>query len=206
MGVVKNINDHNANSETFLFKSGTGQAEIDQHIWKSFKDGNRKALDYIFEKYVRVLFSYGSRITKDQNLVEDCIQDIFVELWKRRSALSDTDNIKFYLFKSLRRNIGRRSLSDRRHTINILQSYREEVFEYSIESSIIQEQTSLDQKNHLNLAISKLTKRQQEAIYLKFHELLSYEQLAVVLEIDVKSAYKLIGKAIDSLRSTVKIL
>jgi RNA polymerase sigma factor (sigma-70 family) len=76
--------------------------------------------------------------------------------------------------------------------------------ESSIENSMILQQASLEQQNQLNRAISKLSIRQREAVYLKFYEHITYEELASVLDIDLKSAYKLIGKAIDSLRTALR--
>jgi hypothetical protein len=47
----------------YLYKTGTSQEKIDADIWRSFKQGDRKALDYVFEKYVRLLYAYGAKIT-----------------------------------------------------------------------------------------------------------------------------------------------
>lgn len=42
----------------------------------------------------------------------------------------------------------------------------------------------------LQLTISKLTARQKEAIFLRFYEQLSYEEIAEVMGITVKASYK----------------
>ena len=194
-------------TESFLFKQGTAISEADQRIWNALRDGNRKALDYIFEKYVKLLYAYGGKITKDQGIVEDAIQDLFVELWQKHVMLGPTDNIKFYLLKSLRRRITRRLATDQRKLgdHNLQEDYSREV-EFSMESAIIEQQTSFAQQEQLTRGISKLSDRQREAIYLKFYEKMSYEQLAEVLDISLTSTYKLIGKAVDSLRKSVRII
>jgi RNA polymerase sigma-70 factor (ECF subfamily) len=188
----------------FLFKLGGNQTEIDHTIWAAFKQGNFQAFNYIFEKYIRLLYSYGRKLSRDYMLVEDCIQDMFIELWRKRELLSETDNIKFYLLKSLRRKIARRQLTDQRHRIVAESVDGRDPVESSIENSMILQQASLEQQNQLNRAISKLSIRQREAVYLKFYEHITYEELASVLDIDLKSAYKLIGKAIDSLRRALR--
>ncbi|MBT1710980.1 sigma-70 family RNA polymerase sigma factor [Fulvivirgaceae bacterium PWU5] len=193
--------------ESFLFKQGTTISEGEQVVWNALRDGNRKALDYIFEKYVKLLYAYGGKITKDQGVVEDAIQDLFVELWQKHAVLSATDNIKFYLLKSLRRRITRRIAVDQRKLgDHVLQEdYFREV-EFSMESTLIQQQTSIAQQEQLTRGIAKLSDRQREAIYLKFYEKMSYEQLAEVLDISLTSTYKLIGKAVDALRKSVRII
>jgi RNA polymerase sigma factor (sigma-70 family) len=50
-----------------------------------------------------------------------------------------------------------------------------------------------------------LTKRQQEAIYLKFYSNLSYKEVAAIMSISVDSIYNLISKAIDSLQHEIKV-
>jgi RNA polymerase sigma factor (sigma-70 family) len=193
--------------ESFLFKHGTTVSEGDQVVWNALREGNRTALDYIFEKHVRLLYAYGGKITKDQGVVEDAIQDLFVELWQKHAVLSVTDNIKFYLLKSLRRRITRRIAVDQRKLgDHVLQEdYFLEV-ESSMESTIIQQQTTIAQQEQLTRGIAELSDRQREAIYLKFYEKMSYEQLAEVLDISLTSAYKLIGKAVDALRKSVRII
>ena len=190
---------------SLLFKSGTSQEEIDGIVWASLKQGDRKAIDYVFEKYIRILYSYGAKIENDSALVEDCIQDIFIELWQRRENLSQTDNIKFYLLKALRRRIVRKlSMEGREHRHQALAADYADHFYASFESSLIQLQNTSEQQHQLSKGLEKLSDRQREAVYLKFYEKMTYEQLAEVLDIDLKSTYKLIGKAIDSLRKLVR--
>ncbi|MBT1705798.1 RNA polymerase sigma factor [Chryseosolibacter indicus] len=190
----------------YLYKSGTSQEKIDSDIWKLFKQGDKKALDYVFEKYVRLLYAYGAKITKNTGVVEDSIQDLFVELWHRRESISDVTSIKFYLLKSLRRKIVRNLAGINEIIVDesTLEDYELEV-EFSQEFKIIQDQVSLEQRDKLSKALSLLTKRQREAVYLKFYEKVSYEEIAEIMNLGIKSAYNLIGKAIDILRSNIKL-
>jgi RNA polymerase sigma factor (sigma-70 family) len=173
----------------------------DADVWGAFKNGSRVALNSIFTKYAKLLFSYGRNMTADRALVADCIQDVFVELWSKRQVISNVTSVKFYLIKALRRRIVRRIQTDRR--MLVANGNYDEV-EFSIEFTIINDQASLELTKHLKLAVAELSRRQQEAIYLKFYEGMSYEDLAQVMEIDMKAAYNLIGRAIVQLRNTLK--
>jgi RNA polymerase sigma factor (sigma-70 family) len=193
----------NSEHRGFMFKHNVPETERERVVWSSLKQGNRAALDYIFAKYIRLLYAYGNKITKDYALVEDCIQDLFVELWNKRGTLTDSCHIKFYLMKSLRRRIARRLMIETRLPTEVLaeQEY-ENSLDFSVEFQMIQEQSLMEQRQKLTEAMSQLTERQREAVYLKFYEHLSYEQIAEIMNLTVKSAYKLIGKSIDSLRRT----
>ena len=124
------VSDENQSSgfSTILFKSSTSPDEVDFIVWTSLKQGNRKALDYIFEKYIRLLYAYGGKIWKDGAFIEDSIQDVFVELWNRREKLSATNNIKFYLLTSLRRRIVRKLSNEQRERMHLSR-----IFDYSDE-------------------------------------------------------------------------
>ena len=52
--------------------------------------------------------------------------------------------------------------------------------------------------------IKKLTPRQREAIFFKFYENMSYEEISNILGITTKATYKLIARAITELRSAYK--
>ncbi|MBX2901318.1 MAG: sigma-70 family RNA polymerase sigma factor [Cyclobacteriaceae bacterium] len=195
----------NADHAPMLFKTGADQNEIDRTLWAQLKAGNRKALDFIYEKYVRLLFAYGIKIWKDDAKVEDSIQDVFLELWHRRTNLSDTDNIKFYLLRSVRRRIERTLQKEQSEQVQRLASFDSDEVELSLEAKMIQIQQSIEQQELLTKAISRLSQRQQEAVHLKFYEKLNYVQLSQILGIDLKSTYKLIGKAIDTLRKAVQL-
>ena len=53
-----------------------------QRIWIRFKDGDLDAFGEIYEEYIDLMYDYGSKITQDKDLVKDCIQDLFVDLYK----------------------------------------------------------------------------------------------------------------------------
>src|SRR5688500_10958520 len=83
----------------------TNGDSLDAEIWNKFKSGDKRALSYIYSRYFEKLYNYGSRITDDFGLVEDSIQDLFVEFWNNREEIADVRNIKSYFYKSLRRKI-----------------------------------------------------------------------------------------------------
>src|SRR3989337_3604546 len=76
--------------------------------WYAFKAGDKEAFSRIYHQHVNALLKYGYKIHKNRSLVEDCVQDLFIELWKTRTNLSDTTSIKFYLFQAVRCKIIRK--------------------------------------------------------------------------------------------------
>ena len=61
--------------------------------------------------------------------------------------------------------------------------------------------TTIANIDRLNATLDKLTPKQKEVIFLKFYEQLSYTEIAQIMKVDVKAIYKLMARAIGSLRS-----
>src|SRR4051812_908560 len=124
-----------------LVLAATGSQGGERELWFSLRSGSREALNTIFEKYGRGLFSYGRNMTSDHCLISDCMQDVFVELWARRETVAvEVHSINAYLIKSLRRRIARRLSENMRFAgKNLPKEFFEDV-EFNIEVNIVQDQ------------------------------------------------------------------
>ncbi len=182
----------------------TNDQEISE-LWIAFRQGDPKALNLLIDTFYKILFDYGARFTHDYTLVEDAIQDLFLDLWRRRSFLSDTPSVRFYLLKSLRRKIHilHKSTLSRDHQFFECEENLDILSEYPVESDIISHETHEHLKKTLQTAVKRLTKRQQEAVYLRFYQGLGYLQISDMMSISEQSAYNLIHSAIKSLREVM---
>lgn len=175
----------------------------DHDIWKAFKAGSRSALIHIYTLYFKELFSYALQFDADRENVKDSIQDLFVYLYKHRNSLSDTDNIKFYLFKSLRRRI---KVSRDKRNLTISDQGSINAIEQSIEDSMINEEHQRNSKILLNKAIQHLPMKQKEIIYYYYYQNFSYSQIAEIMHFSqVKSARKLLYRALQTLREVINL-
>jgi RNA polymerase sigma factor (sigma-70 family) len=177
----------------------------DAELWQAFRSGDEDAFDYIFEKYVRVLYNYGHKFTRAAEVIEDCVQDLFIELWEKRTVVGPTDSIKYYLFKSLRLKIIRRLGREQKYTgADHAAETHEFTISFSYEFHLITDQADQEQRQELVAALNALSNRQKEAIQLKYYDNLSYPEIASVMAISVDSVYKLISAALATLRKHVR--
>lgn len=179
--------------------------EKNKFLWMDFLEGSQTALSTIYLNNVNDLFAYGCKFTVDRSLVKDCIQELFVSLIQSRSKLSPTDNVKGYLFVSLKRMIFRESLrSSKLEEIMKTGDYR---FETGLED-LNREEFENDQYSKKLLivrsAVESLTSRQKEALYLRFYFGLSHKEIAEVLELEEQSSRSLISRAVNKVRSIIK--
>ncbi|MEQ8238370.1 MAG: hypothetical protein RIA69_04115, partial [Cyclobacteriaceae bacterium] len=63
----------------------------DGELWDLFRHGNDAAFDFIYQQYFDRLYNYGRQFTSHIAIVEDAIQELFIELRRRSSFLSPTD-------------------------------------------------------------------------------------------------------------------
>lgn len=179
----------------------------DATLWQAFKRGERFAFEELLKNYYPLLLNYGVRFYRDKEFVKDAVHDLFVELWNRRENLGDVVSIKSYLLQSVRRNIIREStrLKWFREADIIHEDYDFDA-EFNIESYLINREIETESLKKLKIQLDKLTKRQREAIYLRFTENLSYEEIASTMAINYRSAVNLIHEAIKSIRQNWFIL
>ncbi len=171
----------------------------EEELWQAFQRGDETAFAQLYERYVDALFHYCSRFTADRDLVKDCIHDLFVELWKSRSTVSATTSVRFYLLACIKRKVIRQLERQQvKGSAGPVPRDYEAVIPH--ESALIQQQEWEQMQTGLQQAMNHLTKRQREAIFLKFYQNLPYEQIASLMDVNAQSVYNLIFGALRTLK------
>jgi RNA polymerase sigma factor (sigma-70 family) len=173
----------------------------DALLWQALKRSEKAAFEILLKKYYTVVLNYGVRFYRDKEFVKDCVQDLFVEIWNRREYLSDVISVKSYLLQSLRKNIIREStrLKWFREADKISEEQDFNV-EFDIETYLISRELENESLQKLRSELDNLTKRQREAIFLRFTQDLSYEEIANIMDINYRSVVNLIHEAIKAIR------
>jgi RNA polymerase sigma factor (sigma-70 family) len=173
----------------------------DSLLWQALKRSEKAAYEILLKKYYPIVLNYGVRFYKDKEFVKDCVQDLFIEIWNRREYLADVVSVKSYLLQSIRKNIIRESsrLKWFREADKISDDHDFDV-EFDIETYLISREVENELLQKLRFELDKLTKRQREAIFLRFNQELSYEEIAIIMDINYRSVVNLIHEAIKAIR------
>lgn len=173
-------------------------------LWLRFKNGDENALSELYNSYVHKLFSYGLKISGDEFLVKDCIQDVFIRLIDQRKDFIMKEDPSLYLFKSLRNKIFE-ELRSKNRRVDIAGSIvsGELNHEISPEQVTVSNEEEQFQTRTLDRAMSKLSDYQKEAIFLKYSQGLGYEKIAELLGIDIASARTLIYRSLKKLKESI---
>lgn len=177
----------------------------DTQLWVAFRRGSGEAYAHLYKIYFYKLYNYGKKFTTDTSLVEDCIQQLFVELWQNKQNLGNTASVKNYLYKSFRRKILRKIHQSPR-VMFTPHATENCPFNLSLshENDIIREEVQENQKHLLEEGLNTLSEKQKEAIFLKFYDRLSYDEISQIMDLDTKAVYDLVYKGIVKLKKHLK--
>jgi RNA polymerase sigma factor (sigma-70 family) len=179
---------------------------LDSELWNAFRNGDHAAFQRIYQTYAKDLLSYGYKVTSNVLLIEDSIHDLFIELWQSRKNLSDTDSIKFYLFRSLRNKINNSQRKDAFYNSTDIENAGGNADEFVIESHLIELEEKEKLLRQLRYSYDLLSPRQQQALDLRFQMHFSNEEIARIMGINYQSACKFIYSGLKILREAVRIL
>ncbi|MCF2499648.1 RNA polymerase sigma factor [Dyadobacter chenhuakuii] len=172
-------------------------------LWNRFRQHDEQAFDELANRRYRLLFNYATKFTKDTELIKDCIQDLFLELWYRRTRLTDTSYVTVYLICALRNNLLRKLKLNNRldDSADITVSCEAFTDNLTVETMLISSESMSQKEREIRNAINRLPARQQEVIFLKFYEGLSNDEIAKVMEIERQTVSNFIYRAIGQLKN-----
>lgn len=178
----------------------------DTILWEALQQGNEQAFATIYDRYFERLYEYGMRLHTNDDLVKDAIQTLFIKLWTNKANLSTTVDARPYLFVALRGTIYNR-LRPRKNAILVAFDQQQHDFHahFSSEQVYIKKEQQHAQQQQLLNALNQLNARQKEILYLRYFEELDYEQIAEIMGISVKGAYKLSARALKNMRDILQV-
>lgn len=173
------------------------EREYWQIIWDNFQKGDRDAFQTIYNEFVDVLFSYGSSITVHRALVEDAIQDVFIDIYSYGSVLRKPESLEYYLFKTLKRIIYRKLKEKYRF------SHPDEMTEYFDLTFPLEEKAgeiSDENLQQLQTELNKLDNKKRELLFLKFNSGLTYREIGKLLNLNPDAVKKQVYRLLIKLR------
>jgi RNA polymerase sigma factor (sigma-70 family) len=176
----------------------------EQRLWEAFITGNEEAFKQLFNRYVDNLFVFGMNFTDDEEMVKDCVQDLFVKLYTDRNNLPSVSNVRAYLFNALKNNL----LIKKRNMVEFcaIEDLEMEKFESSPESLLIDEETMREQKSEVDRLFLEITPRQREVLYYRYVEELSYEEICTLMNMNYQSVRNLLHRTMAKLRNLKKMI
>ena len=160
---------------------------------------------YTYNEYLDTLYSYALHLGFDEQTAMDAIHDVFYKLCTHHSSLNEINNLKSYLFRSLRnrlidiKRINREDTAPPQDEIKDVLPFQLHV---TIEDELIMKEDAEEIRLKVENVLNRLTDRQREIVYLRYIREQSYEEIAEIMQISVAACRNLISKSISKLKES----
>ena len=168
----------------------------DAELLKIFRDDSSRGIELVFKQYYEVLCRTAIRITKDQGLAEDTVQEVMFELYKKADKADKIESLIGYL----KRSVYNRSLNKIKGNRDFVDA-DEVSYELGDNESNSQEIMEYDElEQYLHKVIDSLPEKCRLVFVLNRFEQLSYKEVAEKMNISVKTVENQMSKALKILR------
>lgn len=149
-----------------------------------------------FEGWYRRLYMplgmYALRVLEDVDEAEDAVQESFAAVWERMEEGSQIDNFKSYMYRVVRNEALVRL---RRRSMDLVGEVPEEITDETVDTS--------ERDARLWEAIDGLPRRCREVFLMSKRDGMSNAEIAMEMDISVKTVENQMTKAFKSLRDSL---
>jgi len=159
------------------------------------------AFEVIFKMHYGRLCQYLLMLFKNQSIVDNIAQDVFLYIWENREDITISKSLQAYIFSAGRYKAINHIRDLKSHTHIIQENiYQENVFEASSDQVL-----EIKELNHIvEEAIKTLPDRCQQIFRLSRDQDLSYKEIARILSISVNTVENQMSIALKKLRTHLK--
>lgn len=174
--------------------------EQTQQLVSRFCAGDDQAFAKLYDLYVQMLYNYGLKLTTNQELLKDCIHDVFVKVYSKRGDSNTINNLCSYLLISLKNRL----LDEfRRQTFtspNEVGTYEYRRASEDVERDYLMLEREAMQSEQVSHLMRNLTRRQRQAITLYYLEERKYEEICKIMQMNYHSVRNLMHRGMVKLR------
>lgn len=174
--------------------------ERTQRLVAEFCAGNDEAYAELYDMYVQMLFNYGMKLTSDQELLKDCIHDVFVKVYNKRHDKNAINNLCSYLIISLKNRLLDEFRRQTFTTPNEVETYEYRRAADDVERDYLCQERELLQSAKVARLMQNLTRRQRQAITLYYLEERKYDEICDIMKMNYHSVRNLMHRGMLKLR------
>ena len=167
----------------------------DNELLAMLQEDDNRAFAEIHRRYSPLLFRHAMRIFQDKDVVEDALQDVFIEVWQKRHTRSILA-LSSYIYKMTTYTMLAylRKTDNEEILVQIMQ--QTEIFEPSAEQRLIDQELA----DKIEAEIERLPAKMKEVFLLKRNEDYSYREISEELNITEHTVRKQLSNAMKLLK------
>jgi RNA polymerase sigma-70 factor (ECF subfamily) len=158
--------------------------------------GDERAFDEIFRAWYAPLVRAAEVMLRERAVAEEVVQEVMLELWRRRERLDPNGSAQAYLFQATRN----RALNHLRHLQvqrrSAPQLARDDARDATAPSRLVAQEIDVALRD----ALDELSPRCRQVFEMSRVQGLKYGEIAETLGVSVKAVEAQMGKALRTLR------
>jgi RNA polymerase sigma-70 factor (ECF subfamily) len=166
----------------------------DESLLHGLQNGDQQSFTYIYNRYWSELFYKAEAILGEQLLAEDCVQDVFLDLWKRREEVK-IENLPGYLKRAVRFKA-----IDIIRSKKIHHKFNQRIAKITTKFFLQQPLLLKELEAIFQETLESLPKDQQEIFKLIREKGLTYREVAEMRGISIKTVEKKMSLSLRDLR------
>ena len=174
----------------------------DHELFRLIAGSDEAAFAEIFRRYDRRIYPFVLKMIKTATQAEEITHEIFIKLWRHRERLISIDQPEAYIFTIAARHT-LDQIKKRLNESRMLQRLSAAVppaHNDTEESLLLKDKEALVQQ-----AVDQLPPQQKMVYLLSRQQGLSYDEIASIMNISVKGAYKIMARSLDALKEMLPI-
>lgn len=168
----------------------------DERLMAAVKHGDLDKASELFERYHRQLYGFLLKMSRDQEVARDLVQNVFYRLIKYRHTYSEVNPFRAWIYQ-----IARNAFADHLRKNKMQMSDHAEIEEVGGTEDGADSQWENDEKHkQLHQSLAMLTEDDRQLLILSKFQRMKYEEIAQVMNYTVPNVKVKIHRAIKKLR------
>jgi RNA polymerase sigma-70 factor (ECF subfamily) len=173
----------------------------DIELYLQVQEENKEALEQLYDRYEKLLFSFSFKILKQKELAEEAVQDVFMKIWRKKGIYSEQSG----KFSSWLLTVTRNACIDlirkqKKNEVELLDHDADQESTTSVEQTV----TWNEERKKLKDAVSTLTKDQQVIVDMFYFKGYSQAHIADKQQLPLGTVKGRIRLALQHLRKVYK--
>ncbi|MGK7391454.1 MAG: RNA polymerase sigma factor [Candidatus Cyclobacteriaceae bacterium M2_1C_046] len=168
----------------------------EERLMTAVKNGDLDQAKGLFEIYHRQLYGFFIKMTRDEDLAKDLVQNVFYRMLKYRNTYNENNPFKAWIYR-----IARNSFSDHLRQNKMVKSDFEDVEKKAGLDDGVDKNWEDDERNEqLHKSLAMLPEDDRQLLVMSKFQHMKYEEIARIMDYTVPNVKVKIHRAIKKLR------
>ena len=177
----------------------------DNELIKHYLNGDAQSLDFLIERYFKLIYGFVYKNVGNEAAAEDVTQDVFIKVWKNIKKFDQDKNFKPWIFQ-----IAKNTSIDflrKKKSIPFSRFENEKgqnVLTENLTATPLNLIEKISDKNTAASILHKLTSEEQKIISLRHTDGLSFREIAEILKEPVNTIKSRYRRSLMNIRKNLK--